>query len=75
MHPPEASSTTSTMEHRRSQLRMSRRLKIIQQQAGHDHASTTSIYTCVSSDYRTRTLRRALDATIEAALKPARRPG
>jgi integrase/recombinase XerC len=54
---------------------MGRRLKIIQQQAGHDHASTTSIYTCVSSDYRTRTLRRALDATIEAALKPARRPG
>ncbi|MFD8382360.1 tyrosine-type recombinase/integrase [Streptomyces sp. NPDC059679] len=45
----------------------------VQQQAGHDHASTTSIYTCVSSDFRTRTLRRALDATIEAALKPARR--
>jgi DNA-binding Xre family transcriptional regulator len=41
-------------------------------QAGHDHAGTTSIYTCVSSDYRTRTLRRALDATIDAALKPAR---
>ncbi|MFE7398431.1 tyrosine-type recombinase/integrase [Streptomyces sp. NPDC057557] len=45
----------------------------VQQQAGHDHASTTSIYTCVSSDFRTRTLRRALDATIEAALKPPRR--
>jgi hypothetical protein len=29
---------------------------------------------CVSSDYRTRTLRRALDATLEAALRPARRP-
>jgi hypothetical protein len=27
-----------------------------------------SIYTCVSSDYRTRTLRTALDATVTAAL-------
>jgi integrase/recombinase XerC len=53
---------------------MTQRLKIIQEQAGHEHASTTSIYTCVSSDYRTRTLRRALDATLEAALRPARRP-
>lgn len=32
------------------------------------HASTTSIYTCVSSDFRTRTLRRHLDATVAAAL-------
>lgn len=45
----------------------------VQQQAGHDHASTTSIYTCVSSDFRTRTLRRALDSTLIAALEPARR--
>ena len=36
--------------------------KFVQQQVGHEHASTTSIYTCVSSDFRTRTLRRALDA-------------
>ena len=49
-------------------------LKIIQDQVGHDHASTTSIYTCVSSDYRTRTLRRALDQTIGAALGTKRRP-
>ena len=35
---------------------------------GHDHASTTSLYTCVSSDYRVHTLRRVLDATIEEAL-------
>jgi len=47
--------------------------RFVQEQAGHDHASTTSIYTCVSSDYRTRTLRRALDTTIEAALNPTRR--
>jgi integrase/recombinase XerC len=45
----------------------------VQSQAGHDHASTTSIYTCVSADFRTRTLRWALDATVEAALTPTRR--
>jgi integrase len=74
MHSHDTFRATSTMEHRRSQPRMTQRLKIIQEQAGHEHASTTSIYTCVSSDYRTRTLRRALDATLEAALRPARRP-
>jgi integrase len=42
----------------------------VQQQAGHEHASTTSIYTCVSSDFRVRTLRAALDATMNAALAP-----
>jgi site-specific recombinase XerD len=47
--------------------------RFVQEQAGHDHASTTSIYTCVSSDYRTRTLRRVLDATVDAALTPSRR--
>jgi site-specific recombinase XerD len=40
----------------------------IQHQVGHQHASTTSIYTCVSSDFRTRTLRRALDQTVRDAL-------
>ena len=40
----------------------------MQQQVGHEHASTTSIYTCVSSDFRTRTLRRALDQTMRDAL-------
>jgi site-specific recombinase XerD len=40
----------------------------VQQQAGHEHASTTAIYTCVSSDYRTRTLRRVLDATAAAVV-------
>jgi integrase/recombinase XerC len=43
--------------------------RFIQEQAGHEHSSTTSIYTCVSSDYRTRTLRRVLDTTVAAALK------
>jgi hypothetical protein len=45
----------------------------VQQQAGHEHASTTALYTFVSSDFRTRTLRRALDATAAAAMRPGRR--
>jgi integrase len=45
----------------------------VQQQAGHEHASTTAIYTCVSSDFRTRTLRRVLDQTVDAALGGGRR--
>lgn len=40
----------------------------VQQQMGHDHASSTALYTCVSSDFRIRTLRRALDAAMDAAL-------
>lgn len=46
--------------------------RFVQEQAGHDHASTTSIYTCVSSDYRKRTLRRVLDSTIGEALGPGK---
>lgn len=49
--------------------------RFVQEQVGHEHASTTSIYTCVSSDYRVRTLRRALDATLEAALDVVGKPG
>ena len=41
----------------------------VQHQVGHEHASTTSIYTHVSSDYRTKTLRTALDSTIRNALR------
>jgi integrase/recombinase XerC len=40
----------------------------VQQQAGHEHFSTTSLYTCVSSDFRMRTPRQALDQTLAAAL-------
>jgi hypothetical protein len=40
----------------------------VQEQVGHEHASTTSIYTCVSSDFRTRTLRRQLDTTDAVVL-------
>lgn len=41
----------------------------MQDQVGHEHASTTSIYTCVSWDFRTRTLRRALDRLVAEALE------
>lgn len=40
----------------------------VQQQVGHSHASTTALYTSVSSDFRTRTLRRVLDADIAHAI-------
>jgi|GEM_PF-1980043 len=62
------SRTTTTTQTPRSAPCPSSGLKIIQEQVGHDHASTTSIYTCVSSDYRTRTLRRALDGMVAEAL-------
>ena len=48
------------------------KLKIIQQEAGHEYASTTAIYTCVSSDFRTRTLRRVPHTTVTAALRPGK---
>lgn len=43
----------------------------VQQQVGHEHASTTSIYTSVSSDYKTRILRAALDKTFVSRAKPS----
>ncbi|TLW89257.1 site-specific integrase [Saccharomonospora piscinae] len=45
--------------------------RFVQEQVGHDYASTLAIYTCVSSDYRTRTLRRVLDTTMAEALGTA----
>jgi integrase/recombinase XerC len=39
-------------------------LRFVQEQLGHEHASTTSLYTCVSSDFRTRSLRAALDRAV-----------
>jgi integrase len=44
----------------------------VQHQVGHEYASTTALYSCVSSDFRTCTLRRALDATMTAALQPGK---
>jgi len=69
MPPTATSRTATTTQTRRSATRLDSELKIIQQQVGHEHASTTSLYTCVSSDFRTRTLRRHLDSTITAALQ------
>jgi len=40
----------------------------VQQQVGHSYSSTTALYTSVSSDFRTRTLRAALDASLSAAV-------
>lgn len=40
--------------------------RFVQEQVGHEHASTTSLYTSVSSDYRTRMLRASLDRTMNA---------
>lgn len=41
----------------------------VQQQVGHEYASTTALYTGVSSDFRVKTLRRTLDSTMADALK------
>ena len=60
MHPRDASRTTSTIEHRRSQSWTAWRLKIIQDQVGHAYASTTAIYTGVSDAYRNQLLTRSL---------------
>jgi site-specific recombinase XerD len=45
--------------------------RFVQEQVGHSYASTTAIYTSVSSDFRTKTLRRVLDSTIARAVNPA----
>jgi integrase/recombinase XerD len=46
----------------------------VQRQVGHEYASTTGLYTSVSSDYRTKTLRRVLDSTINEALGRKQKP-
>ena len=42
--------------------------RFVQDQVGHEHASTASIYTAVSSDFRIKSLRRSLDAAGESIL-------
>jgi hypothetical protein len=68
MHTQEAMRTSSPTQNSWSEPRIPLGLKIMQDQMGHDHASTTSLYTCVSSDYRVSTLRRVLDSTVTNAL-------
>ena len=46
----------------------------VQQQVGHEHASTTSIYTSVSSDYKTKVLRDALDRVVADARDESKEP-
>lgn len=41
----------------------------VQQQVGHEYASTTALYTGVSSDYRTHAIRAALDRMTNEALE------
>jgi len=48
----------------------------VQHQVGHENASTTAVYTSVSSDYRTAAVRAALDRIAGPAIaKPAPREG
>lgn len=42
----------------------------VQQQVRHEYASTTALYTCVSSDYRTRVLADALTSIFDNAVEP-----
>jgi site-specific recombinase XerD len=42
----------------------------VQRQVGHEHASTTSLYTLVSSDYQTSELNRVLEDMVEKAVRP-----
>jgi integrase/recombinase XerC len=53
------------MEPHRSQARMTQRLKIIQEQAGHSWASTTAVYTTVGTDARNRMLKVALSRAYQ----------
>jgi integrase len=55
------------MEQRRSQARMTRRLKIIQVQVGHESDSSTAIYTHVSDDFMNTALRKALTPALGPA--------
>lgn len=61
---PETSWTPSTTKSRRSQLRMSGQLKIMQRQVGHRYQSTTAIYTGVSGDFMNTMMRKALDTAF-----------
>ena len=69
MFSTDASRTAAPTQNRTSAAYDASELEITWKQAGHEHDSSTAIYTCVSSDFRTRTLRRHLDATVAAALE------
>ena len=46
----------------------------VQRQVGHEHASTTSLYTAVSSDYQTSELNRVLEDMLDRAVRPKKEP-
>jgi len=62
---PETSWTPSTTKSRRSQLRVSGQLKIIQEQVGHRCDTSTAIYTHVSGDFMNTALRRAIGPALQ----------
>ena len=49
------------------------KLKIIQSQVGHTHASTTGLYTHVSADFKHKTVQRMIARRIRADQQPAYR--
>ena len=67
MPPLHTSTTMSKTKHPRSKPRPDQRLKIIQQQVGHEQSSTTALYTQVSSDYRQKTLQRMITQRLQTA--------
>jgi integrase len=71
--PPFATSRTiaATQTHRSTACRASE-LKIIQEQVGHQYASTTAIYSGVSDEYRNRLVQRALQARHSELWEPER---
>jgi len=67
-----SSSTSSSTQRPSSKAQRKVKLKIIQDQVGHAHASTTALYTGVSDEFRTRLLARALEAhSDELGMAPA----
>jgi integrase len=59
--PPSCTSRTHPpTQNRRPEAQEPDGLKIIQEQVGHQHASTTSIYTSVSGDFKNRILADAI---------------
>lgn len=48
--------------------------RFVQEQVGHAYASTTAIYTSVSSDFKNRVLRDALDDLYDLSPPPKERP-
>lgn len=62
------------MQNRRSEAPCADGLKIIQQQVGHEHASTTSIYTGLSPDYRARVVSDAISRMAGEALATQKEP-